>query len=110
MGKIRSLIQVFGCLSVLICANLWLTSAQNGTPAPVRLNPEASKQYIEIEQREQEIVRQANEQLMRLSREKFMLLIGAGGQKEGSYNCTADKSQIVTCAPTPKATPSPPKN
>jgi len=70
------------------------------SPPPIKLSVDASKAYIEIENRQREIVRQANEALQNLQAQKSALLIGAGVARAevDQQKCDADPAGIVTCA------------
>lgn len=75
-------------------------SVAGSRPEAIKLNPEASKQYIAIENQQKEIVRQANEALQSLEREKQALLIGANVSRAdlAKVECTPDAGGVVSCA------------
>ena len=74
-----------------------LARAQNGSPVPVTLKPEASKRFIEIAQAHNRVFNECNAVLKARADEQMALLIGADVPVEMRQNCGADESGIVTC-------------
>jgi hypothetical protein len=95
MKVFKPFLIVLVVLSAFICVYPRLQ-----TPTPVKLNADASKAWVEIDNQQREVVRRANEALQQLEAQKHALLLGAGVPRaELNRECTPDASGIVTCVP-----------
>lgn len=96
------LLIVIACFVAAI-GTLSIAQALDDKPLALHLNPEASRMYSAIEKAQEKL----REQYGQLENQKTMLRTGAG--VPDTFNCVA-VSEVVTCMPPPKPTPTPKGN
>lgn len=96
-------------LLIIVLTIAVVAQTPTSTPVVYRLNPEASKAFLEVEGAMQAENRRHDAEMKRLAQLQLALLLGGerGVPPEARGNCLNEKEIVVCAIPAPSPAPSP---